>query len=177
MGYYIQAYSVDAAKIKAVWNSKDEALFQTLKTELASSFEDNDAYFELDDSNDSTAILKDIINGEINHPELAYLYGYVYEALCNKFGKHVNPKEEDIHLKYLEEVVATYSAFIPIPFSSDFPHVLSIATANLKEMKDVFLEVEFSHYSKEDMAIYSAQFKTIFDQAIAEQTDLVLFNY
>ncbi|MGH1337395.1 MAG: hypothetical protein ACRBFS_14830 [Aureispira sp.] len=118
-------------------------------------FQDHDEWFDLGDDNDCSAILEDIINGE----------------------KHINPAKEEIHLSYLEEVTTTYSAFIPISFSNDFPHVLSIVNANLETMKAEFLETEIEGCSEEDMALYTKHFTAIFDQAIADKLDLVLFKY
>ena len=177
MGYYIQAYSIDSAKIKALWNSKDNELYHQLTNDLREKFQEHDEWFDLDDDNDSSVILEDIINGVINHPKQAYLYGYVYENLCEKFGQHLHLQEDEIHLSYLEEVSTEYSAFIPIPFSNDFPHILSIANVDLKDRKMEFLDTEIDGYSEEDQQLYTTHFRAIFDHVIAQKLDFVFFNY
>ena len=177
MGYYIQAYGVDSAKIKALWNSKDNDLYHQLTNDLREKFQEHDEWFDLDDNNDSSVILEDIINGVINHPKQAYLYGYVYENLCEKFGQHIHLHEDEIHLSYLEEVSTEYSAFIPIPFSNDFPHILSISNADLEDRKMDFLDAEIDGYSEEDQQLYMTHFRDIFDHVIAQKLDLVFFNY
>lgn len=177
MGYYIQPYGVDSAKIKALWGCKNDDLYHQLTHEFREVFQDHDEWFDLGDDNDSSVILEDIINGVINHPKQAYLYGYVYEHLCKKFGQYIHLQETEIHLSYLEEVSTEYSAFIPIPFSDDFPHILSIPNADLEDRKVEFLATEIDGYSEKDQQLYTTHFRDIFDYVIAQKLDLVFFNY
>ena len=62
-----------------------EKLSQDLDV-LNSDFEDI-----INASDNAHAVLKDILNGEIRFPKLAFLYGYVYERLCKYYGETVHP--------------------------------------------------------------------------------------
>lgn len=177
MSYSIIAYAVDAEKIKRIWNSKDESILEDLITEFNNELLDFDGWFELENPANSSAVLTDIINGQIKHPDLKYLYGYIYELLCMKYGKRIEPHDSEIYLQYLDEVDSTYSAFIPIPFSDDFPHVLSIANDDLEMEREKFLTTKINGYNEEDMEVYINDFKEIFNYAIDNEKDLVLFNY
>ena len=39
----------------------------------------------LNTDKDAYAALADIVNGEIRYPEIAFMYGYVYEKICNHY--------------------------------------------------------------------------------------------
>lgn len=183
MGYYVTSYLTDSAKIKKIYGSKDakllNALLNDLSEELDTLNDDFDFDDEIDENKNSQKVLADIINGEINFPELDYLYGYVYEKLCEYFGEIIAPPNDEFSTNYYWEIPKeTYKAFIPIPFSSDFPEVYSIYAEDLQLEKAKFLalterkgvDVDYLKTEKED-------FEFVFNKAIEENKDLVFFLY
>lgn len=180
MGYYVQSYLTDAEKIKKIFASKDLVLFEKLEKEFKEDFEHLYDYFvdDLDENVFPASILLDIVNGEIRFPKFAFLYGYVYELLCKHYGEHVFPPDDEYSTNYFWEVPKEPKAFIPIPFTKDFPEIYSIKINELQNEKGRFLALkerkgmpaEYIHLEKEG-------FEFIFDKAIKEKKDLAFFLY
>lgn len=173
MSYSVIAYLIDAEKVSSVYGSEKEVLYEKLKTKL---HEDLERLDNLPGANslkgyDAKAILKDIIEGVIRHPEMAYMYGYVYEQLCAYYGELIYSNE---NLWELDK----QSAFIPIPFSEDFPHIISIKKECLEEKKAAYLSLEkgkgIGDYDYEEEM---EDLEDIFDTAIEKQKDLVICCY
>lgn len=191
MGYYLTSYLTNSSEIKKLYGSKDEKLLTTLLKDLSEELESlNDDFdyelnenedFDSDDieNKDSQQILTDIINGEVRFPELAFMYGYVYELLCKYYGKTIFPPNKEYSTAYYWEIPkSSYKAFISIPFSSDFPEIYSIEISNLEAEKDLFLSLKDRNgINEEGLKIEKEDFKFIFDEAIKQKKDLVFFLY
>ncbi|MCX8534239.1 DUF7691 family protein [Chryseobacterium luquanense] len=183
MGYYVTGYVTDSANIKNLYGSKDQEILTSLLNELSDSLDELNDDFDFDDNlneeKNSQAVLTDIINGEIRFPELAYLYGYVYEKLCEYFGEIVDSPNDEFSTNYYWEIPKeTYKAFIPIPFSSDFPEVYSIYAADLQTEKSKFLALtERKGVDSDYLKTEKEDFEFAFNKAIKENKDLVFFLY
>ncbi len=176
MGYSVQSYLVESAKIKQLYGSKDKVLLSTLLEKFEDKLEDLNATF----CDDAQKILADIINGEVRFPELAFMYGYVYEFLCEYFGKKIFPPNEEYSSFYYWSIPnkETYKAFIPIPFSDDFPEIYNIAETDLEMEKQNFLSVsQIDGINEEDLQIEKESFEFAFDKALEQKKDLVFFLY
>lgn len=180
MGYYVTSYLTRAESIRSVFGSKDIALYEKLSAQFKADFERHDNYFasNLPQGVSFKSVLIDIIYGEIRFPKFAFIYGYVYESLCEYYGEKVFPPEGEYSTNYYWAIPKTPKAFIPVPLTRDFPEVYSIYYNDLKTEKERFLAVaeidgipaEYIDTEKEDYAF-------IFDKAIAEKCDLVFFTY
>ena len=181
VSYAVSAYLVSPAALQSFWGGGNVAtLAEDLADELA------DLGFLMEDldvppSVTANAILRDIADGVIRHGDTAaFAYGYVYEHLCAMFGDRVEPDEEGdgfgYALQYLDAIEPTYSAFLPIPFSDDFPHIASYAPHELAEAR-VRLTGAAPHAAPEANALLARQLDALFDQAEADGTGVALFNY
>ncbi|GAB1858420.1 hypothetical protein MHTCC0001_32570 [Flavobacteriaceae bacterium MHTCC 0001] len=179
MSYSIKAISVDSEKVMKLWNSKNESHLQELITAFETKIKDLNKWFKAENI-DASLIVRDMVYGEISFPKLNYVYGYVYEWICEKYGRNIEDHIQTadslgISLEYLSEIDHSASAFIPIPVDSisDFPHIISIAHKNLEKKKSDFLNVELDYGNEE----YQHDFTKIFDYVMKSGTDLVLLNY
>ena len=181
MGYNVTSYLTKSSEIKKLYGSRDQKLLTTLLHDLSEELEslNNDFDYEFNENEDSQQILTDIINGEVRFPELAFMYGYVYELLCKYYGKTVLPPNKEYSTTYYWEIPKSpYKAFIPIPFSDDFPEVYSIEVNNLEKEKDLFLSlIERNGIDNEGLNIEKEDFRFIFEEAIEQNKDLVFFVY
>jgi len=170
MGYAIQAYTTDAAKIKQIFGSKDKKLQTEVEAQLAERLADLNDDFDLEeDEVTAHTILNDLFDGVIRHPEQAHLYGYVYEMLCACFGASIEPENDMYALEFLDLIVKEYSAFIAIPFSGDFPHIVSIEYKDLDAFKKKYLRDEDDEQVRE--------LADTIEHARVHSKDLVFFNY
>ena len=174
MSYSVFAYLTDASKVASVFGSNNKKLFNELSASLKTDFEYFDNYFS-DNlkpyQSSSEEVLKDIINGKIRFPDIPFLYGYVYEKICEYYGTQIYNAE---NLWELEE----QSAFMPIPFSSDFPHIISIENKQLKEKKTKFLALEAGNgIGDYDYEEEIADLTYILDEALEQSKDLVICVY
>ena len=164
-----------------MYGSKDNALLSSLLDELSDQLDDLNGYFEdqIDDDKNAQEVLADIINGKIRFPELAFMYGYVYEKLCEYYGEKIIPPNDEFSTNYYWEVPKqTYSAFIPIPFSSDFPEIYSIPTRKLRIEKEKFLALtKRDGVDEAYLKMEKEDFEFAFDKALEENKDLVFFLY
>ena len=122
MSYSVCAYLTEADKVKSVYGARDNLLLNQLKAALKPGLDSLNDYFSdsLNMDMDAYAVLADIVNGEIRYPEIAFMYGYVYEKICNHYGTQIYCAE---NLWQLD----SQSTFIPIPLSEDFPYIISLA--------------------------------------------------
>ena len=134
MSYCINAYLTDAKKVIYAYGSKNKQIFNRLYQSLKDSFDQIDSSFpnRINYKNNSYAILEYIVNGKIQFPEVPYMYGYVYEKICEFYGC---PIFSDEYIWQLDN----QSAFIPIPFSREFPYIISIGTKSLQHKKVQYL--------------------------------------
>ena len=175
MSYTIAAYQVSPYALQNVWGSGDAT---PLVRQLADDLERLDADFGLEPPATAQAALEDIADGIIRYGEtIPFDYGYVYELLCGLLGTRVEPDDDDeFALQYLDMVEPRYSAFLPIPFSGDFPHVVSYAPHELEKARARFASATPNQHPATD-ALMAEQFMALFDRAETEQTGVVLFNY
>ncbi len=80
-------------------------------------------------------------------------------------------------LVYLDSVIKEYSAFIKIPFSDDFPHIVSIEYKDFELKKAIFLSAELRGHSEDEKKDYIEKISNVFDYAESKNKDLVFFNY
>lgn len=181
MNYSVVSYLTDSTEIKKVYGSKNKALLATLLEHFSDELDtlNEDFKNDLDKNENAQEILKDIINGEIRFPEIAFMYGYVYEKICDYYGELVLPPNDELSTGYYWDVPKqTYKAFIPIPFSDDFPEVFSIQHTDLKTNKERFLALfDREDVDEETFRIEKEDFEFIFNQAMEENKDLVFFLY
>jgi hypothetical protein len=181
MGYYVQSYVTDSNAIKKLYGSKDKELLASLLDKLSDELQNlnDDFSSQINENKNAQTIVADFINGEVRFPELAFMYGYVYEKLCEHFGERVIPPNEEFSTNYYWAVPKqTYKAFIPIPFSKDFPEIYSISLSDLVTEKATFLGLTKREGADEDYLIMEKEdFEFTFDKALDENKDLVFFLY
>ncbi|MFD2938637.1 DUF7691 family protein [Flavobacterium notoginsengisoli] len=181
MGYYVTSYLTNSSEIKKVYGSKDEKLLTVILNDLSEELDSLNGSFDyaVTENKQSQKILTDIINGEVRFPELAFMYGYVYELLCEYYGEIIFPPNKEYSTTYYWEIPKlTHKAFISIPFSSDFPEIYSIYHNDLEQEKDLFLSIQkLDGINEETLKALKEDFDYIFDIAIEENRDLVFFLY
>lgn len=181
MSYSVVCYLTDASAIKRLYGCKNEALLSTLSAALEEELDDLNDAFETQTAGaiNAQAILKDFINGETRFQETAFLYGYVYEKLCQYYGEEVVPPNDEFSPNYYWAVPKqTYKSFIPIPFSSDFPELYSITVNELHTEQKRFLALTQREGADEAyLKMEQEDFAFAFEQAIAANKDLVFFLY
>lgn len=183
MSYSVVSYLTNSTEIKKLYGSKNQKLLASLLDELSDELDDLNDDFDFDDNigdaKNSQEVLTDIINGDIRFPELDYMYGFVYEKLCGHYGEQIFPPNDEFSTNYYWAIPKqTYKAFIPIPFSSDFPEIYSIPTTELQAEKDKFLALTERDGVDEDyLKMEKEDFKFTFDKAIEDNKDLVFFLY
>lgn len=172
MGYNVIAYEVDKSKIEALWGSQNDDFAVYFLDKYEAEIEDLADGFEIETIAFKICI-EDIIRGKISQTsELNYIYGYVYELLCQEFGNAVEP---DDFLCYLDEATdENHKAFIPIPANSDWPEFHSVEHTDLEKRKGSFKD-HARQYELDDY--YFESVDLIFNQALLNKKDLVFFGY
>lgn len=173
MSYSVYAYLTDANKVKSVYGACDNQLMNQLKLVLKQGLDGLNDYFNdsLNMDMDAYAVLADIVNGEIRYPEIAFIYGYVYEQICNHYGTQIYCAE---NLWQLD----TQSTFIPIPLSSDFPYIISIPVSELESKRMEYTSLkEGNGIGDYDYRQEMDDLNFIFDEAVEAQKDLVIMVY
>lgn len=76
MSYSVCAYLTDADKVKSVYGACDTAMLNRLMAALKQELDRLNDYFSdsLSAGKDAYAVLADIVDGEIRHPEMAFLW-------------------------------------------------------------------------------------------------------
>ncbi|GHT64773.1 hypothetical protein AGMMS50239_23110 [Bacteroidia bacterium] len=173
MSYSVYAYLTDANKVASIYGSKNQKIFDELSASMKNDWENLDNYFsdKLNPQKNILAVLNDIINSNIRFSDIPFMYGYVYEKICEYYGNLIYNTE---NLWELEE----QSAFIPIPFSTGFPHIISIRKTHLKDKKKKFLSLkegegigDYDYEQEIDDLTY------ILDEAIEKSKDLIICVY
>lgn len=154
MGYYMFAYGVKTPEIKAVFDSKDEALLQKVKA--------NDVfqnYADEDDDNETIKALTDIIMGN-QYDEEGYIYGYAFIGICATLGVEL-PYNQEIKFWYETELISRIlledwnikteidtelfpaDHFHPfsIPEIDDFPMISLLDKEHLQALSDLLSKV------------------------------------
>ena len=173
MSYSVCAYLTEADKVKSVYGVRDNLLLNQLKTALKPGLDCLSDYFSdnLNTDMDAYAVLADIVNGEIRYPEIAFMYGYVYEKICNHYGTQTYCAE---NLWQLD----SQSTFIPIPLSDDFPYIISIPVSELESKRTEYNSLEEGNgIGDYDYEEEMDDLNFIFDEAIEAQKDLVIMVY
>ncbi len=173
MSYFVYAYLTEADKVKSIYGACDDLLMNQLKASLKQELDSLNEYFSdsLNTDKDACVALADIVNGEIRYPEIAFMYGYVYEKICSHYGKQIYDAE---NLWQLD----SQSTFIPIPLSDDFPYIISIPVSELEsKRKEYTLLQEGDGIEDYDYEQEMNDLNFIFDEAIEAQKDLVIIVY
>jgi hypothetical protein len=152
MSYSVCAYLTEADKVKSVYGARDNQLINQLKVALKQELDSLNDYFSdsLNTDKDAYAVLADIVNGEVRYPEIASMYGYVYEKICNHFGTQIYCAE---NLWQLD----SQSTFIPIPLSSA---IFVVYIDNVSAAKILLWCVFFSYHHNQSRSTRS-QFATL----------------
>lgn len=173
MSYYVYAYLTEVDKVKSVYGTCDNLLMNQLKASLKQELDRLNDYFSdsLNSDKDAYAVLADIVNGEIRYPEIAFVYGYVYEKICNLYGTQIYCAENFWQLD-------CQSTFIPIPLSDDFPYIISIPVTELESKRMEYASrQEGDGIGDYDYEQEMDDLNFIFDEAIEAQKDLVIMVY
>ena len=173
MSYSVCAYLTEADKVRSVYGACDNLLLNQLKTALKQELDSLNDYFS-DRQNtdmDAYAALADIVNGEIRHPEMAFLYGYVYEKICSHYGTRIYCAE---NLWQLD----SQNTFFPIPLSDDFPYIISIPVSVLESKRVEYTSLqEGNGIGDYDYEQEMDDLNFIFDEATEAGKDLVIVVY
>ena len=170
MSYSVCAYLTEADKVKSIYGACDNLLLNQLKTELKQELDSLNDYFSdrLNTDMDVYTALADIVNGENHHPEMAFLYGYVYEKICSHYGTQIYCAE---NLWQLD----SQNTFFPIPLSDDFPYVISISVSDLESKRAEYNSLqEGNGIGDYDYEQEMNDLNFIFDEAIEAGKDLVI---
>lgn len=171
MSYSIYAYLTDASKIKAVYCSKDKYLFNELYESLQGKLDELDKSFfdQINKKKNSYEILKDIVNGKIRFEEISFMYGYIYEIICEYYGRLI------YNNRYIWQL-DNQSTFIPIPLSKNFPYIISIEFDLLYDKKKQYILLR----ERQGIGDYEEEIKDlefIFDEALERKMDLLISIY
>jgi hypothetical protein len=152
MGYYIFTYGIKTAEIKAVFDSKNEALLQKVKA--------NDVFQNYAEQNQETSqALIDIIMGNPYSLE-GYHYGYAFIGICATLGETL-PQTQEIKLGYetdlINQVIAEdygieidietelfpvdYADPFPLPLIADFPMIDLLDKKRLEHLASLLAKV------------------------------------
>ena len=152
MGYYIFTYGIKTAEIKAVFDSKNEALLQKVKA--------NDVFQNYAEQNQETSqALIDIIMGNPYSLE-GYHYGYAFIGICATLGETL-PQTQEIKLGYetdlINQVIAEdygieidietelfpvdYADPFPLPLIADFPMIDLLDKKRLEHLASLLSKV------------------------------------
>ena len=152
MGYYIFTYGIKTAEIKAVFDSKNEALLQKIKA--------NDIFQNYAEQNQETSqALIDIIMGNPYSLE-GYHYGYAFIGICATLGETL-PQTQEIKLGYetdlINQVIAEdygieidietelfpvdYADPFPLPLIADFPMIDLLDKKRLEHLASLLAKV------------------------------------
>ena len=152
MGYYIFTYGIKTAEIKAVFDSKNEALLQKVKA--------NDVFQNYSEQNQETSqALIDIIMGNPYSLE-GYHYGYAFIGICATLGETL-PQTQEIKLGYetdlINQVIAEdygieidietelfpvdYADPFPLPLIADFPMIDLLDKKRLEHLASLLAKV------------------------------------
>ena len=152
MGYYIFTYGIKTAEIKAVFDSKNEALLQKVKA--------NDVFQNYAEQNQETSqALIDIIMGNPYSLE-GYHYGYAFIGICAALGETL-PQTQEIKLGYetdlINQVIAEdygieidietelfptdYADPFPLPLIADFPMIDLLDKKRLEHLASLLSKV------------------------------------
>ena len=173
MSYSVCAYLTEADKVGSVYGACDNQLLNQLKVVLTQELDSlNDSFSDsLNTDMDAYAVLADIVNGKIRHPEIAFMYGYVYEKICDHYGTQIYRAE---NLWQLD----SQSTFIPIPLSDDFPYIISIPVSELESKRAEYNSLEEGNgIGDYDYEQEMDDLNFILDEAIEAQKDLVIMVY
>lgn len=171
MSYNVIAYQVDAEKVKAVWGSKDQQFLDRFLSKYRDEIAEQEEQLDV---KGYAACMANIINGtsSAEDDEDNFIYGYLYEMLCQEFGEMVR---HDDFLDIMEDVTpSNHKAFIPIPKNDDWPEFYSVPLEELEQGRQVFLGSD-EPYTKETSYIQTVNF--IFDTAVQNHKALVFFGY
>ena len=162
MGYYIFTYGIKTAEIKAVFDSKNEALLQKVKA--------NDVFQNYAEQNQETSqALIDIIMGNPYSLE-GYHYGYAFIGICAALGETL-PQTQEIKLGYetdlINQVIAEdygieidietelfptdYADPFPLPLIADFPMIDLLDKKRLEHIASLFAKVHKTESEIETM--------------------------
>ena len=164
MGYYMFAYGVKTPEIKAVFDSKDEALLQKVKAN--DTFKN---YADEDDDNETSKALTDIIMGN-QYDEEGYIYGYAFIGICAALGVEL-PYNQEIKFWYETELISRVlledwnikteidtelfpaDHFHPfsIPEIDDFPMISLLDKERLQALSDLLSKVHKTPEEIEDL--------------------------
>ena len=173
MSYYVYAYLTEADKVKSAYGTCDNLLINQLKASLKQELDRLNDYFSdsLNTDKDAYAVLTDIVNGKIRYPEIAFMYGYVYEKICSHYGTLIYNVE---NLWQLD----SQSTFFPIPLSDDFPYIISIPVSELESKRTEYTASQEGNGIRDyDYEQEMDDLNFIFDEAIEAQKDLVIMVY
>jgi hypothetical protein len=173
MSYSVYAYLTDAKKVSSVYGSKNQTIFNELSVALKSDLENLNTDFSdtIRFQKDAFEVLKDIVCGKISFPDISFMYGYVYEKICEYFGEQIYNAENIWELD-------KQSAFIPIPFSCNFPFIISIEKDQLKNKKREFLSLKKGEGIGDcDYEEEINDLTYILDEAIEKSKDLIICVY
>lgn len=173
MSYSVCVYLTDADKVKSVYGACDTAMLNQLTAALKQELDSLNNYFSdrLNTDMDAYAALADIVNGKIRYPEIAFMYGYVYEKICSHYGTQIYCAE---NLWQLD----SQSIFIPIPLSDNFPYIISIPVSELESKRTEYNSLEEGNgIGDYDYEQEMNDLNFIFDEAIEAQKDLVIMVY
>jgi len=172
MSYNVIAYQVDKIKIKEIWGSNNNEFSDYFLNKYKVDIEEQLSWFEIEEDIYKNC-LNDLIKGKITQePDLNYIFGYIYEMLCQEFGEMI--KHADF-LSILEGVTEdNYKAFIPIPKNEDWPEFYSVEFENIENSRKLFLDVNEEYAKKVD---YINQVNLIFNTALKNKKDIVFFGY
>jgi hypothetical protein len=91
MSYSVYAYLTDAKKMTSVYGSENQNIFDELSSSLRDDLNSLDNYFSdsMTPPENAFEVLKDFINGVVRFPDTPFMYGYIYEKICEYYGERI----------------------------------------------------------------------------------------
>jgi hypothetical protein len=173
---FVQAYITDAEHITKVFGCKNKVLFQKLVQKLDSHLDYLDDEFEdmIGPTKNGKYILMDIINGKVNHPDMAHFYAYIYEKISLSFGQQIYAPSDDFNESYFSKLKLKPQYFMPLPMPESFPVIYSIANPELEKEQKQFLSLpQWQDVDTKEFEIMKKDYSYAFEKAISENKDLI----
>jgi hypothetical protein len=188
MSIHLQSvYKVKVNKALAFYGSKAHNTAKDIFLKYHDKFKNWD--IGISDQNEgkkfeSRDLLDDICNGKYRFKEDAWLYGYIFEIICDYFGeRNLSFSENDVDVNVYAEVhPASGETFFGLPLISDFPSIVCINPNLIDDEIERFRNLSFSnnlkkYFDSDSIAKSKSRFAKYLEVAKKDKLGVAYFVY
>jgi hypothetical protein len=177
MSYFLTAYVVDLADVKAVMGSKNASVMKAVEAMIQERYDD-----EEDDEvqEDHTAALQQLIMGEPGDPGDPSAYGWVFQYICRARGEELLPdawggvRWDAVGVCGLEPLLTKTGASVPLPaWKGELPSIGHIKRSDLNSYLQAAAELKKKH-KEEGINNLLDEYIGWLEEAAAKKKDIVL---